>query len=258
MMLAGGQALAGADRPYEQFPRGLVAFGQAIAPVIGGPVFRLTVGRGAFAGNPAARAALVKGLRPLDLIAMTNEGKWVHRILPGHFSHVAVWLGGKRDLAALGLAPHPAFAPVMNGPDEARWVLEANPPRVQITRLERALPATQAMALRVKAGDRQRTQALIAMAQKLGRPFDYRYDLKTPARIYCTELVVIGLPHLAARTHRIYGVETLLPDDFAEDAMAGRNGLSLIRIIKAGPGGAWRTGSPAAIRAAIRAERDRR
>ena len=247
-------AAAGERGAYEPLPEGLVRSAQRLAPVFGTAAYRLTVGRGLFRGNPAAIGALTRGLRPLDLLFVTNEGKWAHRLLPGHFSHVAVWLGTRADVEALGLGAHPALAPVMRAGPGRQWVLEAVPPRVRIAPVGDALPSTLATAVRVQAGRAVRRKALSAMAAQIGRPFDFRYDIATPQQIFCTELLLAGLPRLGVFQRRIYATPTILPDDLAQAALAGHGGLSLLWSVRALPGGRHEKVSAQDIRAAIRDE----
>ena len=63
--------------------------------------------KGKLHGKPAIQAALASQLRPLDLLLEKTPFRLTDAFIPGHFGHVAIWLGTEAELRELGLWEHP-------------------------------------------------------------------------------------------------------------------------------------------------------
>ena len=159
---------------------------------------------GRFAGihvvpNPihVLTADVLAGLRPLlqpgDILLCRADGKLSAAMLPGFWSHVAIYLGSRGELEALDVHAHPHAA--------KRWgqvtphvgplgcVIEGVAPRVRICPLETSMYADHIAALRPNVPRDELVAALGEAFAHLGKPYDFEFDFNVSSRIVCTELV---------------------------------------------------------------------
>jgi len=137
------------------------------------------------------------GLRPVlqpgDLLLCRAEGKLSAAMLPGFWSHVAIYLGSRAALEALNVRAHRHAAkyweeiPQHAGP--LGLVIEGVAPRVRICQLETSLYADHVVVLRPNVSREELAAALGEAFGHLGKPYDFEFDFNVSSRIVCTELV---------------------------------------------------------------------
>lgn len=142
-------------------------------------------------------AAVLSGLRPQlrpgDVLFCRAEGKLSAAMLPGFWSHVAIYLGSRGELEALDVHTHPHAAKRwMQIPQHAGalgCVIEGVAPRVRICPLETSLAADHVVVLRPNVSREELGAALGEAFGHLGKPYDFEFDFNVSSRIVCTELV---------------------------------------------------------------------
>jgi hypothetical protein len=138
-------------------------------------------------------AALRPQLQPGDVLLCRAEGKLTAALVPGFWSHAAIFLGSRGDLEALRVREHPHAAarweelPEIIGP--LGCVIEAVAPRVRICPLETSLHADHVVVLRPNVPRAEIAAALGEAFGHLGKPYDFEFDFNVSSRIVCTELV---------------------------------------------------------------------
>jgi hypothetical protein len=143
--------------------------------------------------TPQVLAGLRPQLQPGDVLLCRAEGKLTAALVPGFWSHAAIYLGSRGELDALNVREHPHAA--------ARWaeipepagplgcVIEAVAPRVRICPLELSLHADHVVVLRPKVSREEIAAALGEALGHLGKPYDFEFDFNVSSRVVCTELV---------------------------------------------------------------------
>jgi hypothetical protein len=143
--------------------------------------------------TPKVLAALRPQLLPGDVLLCRAEGKLTAALVPGFWSHAAIFLGSRGDLEALRVREHPHAAarweelPEIIGP--LGCVIEAVAPRVRISSLEASLHADHVVVLRPNVPREEIAAALGEAFGHLGKPYDFEFDFNVSSRIVCTELV---------------------------------------------------------------------
>jgi hypothetical protein len=143
--------------------------------------------------TPQVLAALRPQLQPGDVLLCRAEGKLTAALVPGFWSHAAIFLGSRGDLEALRVREHPHAAarweelPEIIGP--LGCVIEAVAPRVRISSLEASLHADHVVVLRPNVPREEIAAALGEAFGHLGKPYDFEFDFNVSSRIVCTELV---------------------------------------------------------------------
>ena len=143
--------------------------------------------------TPQVLAGLRPQLQPGDVLLCRAEGKLTAALVPGFWSHAAIYLGSRGELEALKVREYSHAA--------ARWeeipenagplgcVIEAVAPRVRICPLETSLQADHVVVLRPNVPRAEIAAAVGEAFGHLGKPYDFEFDFNVSSRIVCTELV---------------------------------------------------------------------
>lgn len=143
--------------------------------------------------TPDVLGALRPQLRSGDVLLCRAEGKLTAALLPGFWSHAAIYLGARAELEALHVHEHLHAAkrweevPADAGP--LGCVIEGVAPRVRICPLEICLHADHVVVLRPNVPSAQVAAALGEAFGHLGKPYDFEFDFNVSSRIVCTELI---------------------------------------------------------------------
>jgi len=178
--------------------------------------------------TPAVLGAMRPRLQPGDVLLCRAEGKLTAALLPGFWSHAAIYLGSRAELEALNVHLHPHaikhWNEIPENPSPLGCVIEGVSPRVRICPLKTCLHADHVLVLRPNVPRDEIAAALGEALGHLGKPYDFEFDFNVSSRIVCTELVYrsyhrrgeIQFP-LVKRLGRF----TLTGDDIAQLALEG-------------------------------------
>lgn len=165
-------------------------------------------------------AALESQLRPLDILLEKTPFRLTDKMIPGHYGHVAVWLGSEAELREMGIWDE--IAPAYQ--DKIRHggrIVEALRSGVTISSLEHFLNIDDLLVLRESQTpdvDYQHTAILTALAQ-VGKEYDFNFDVLTHERIVCSELAYVVFPELPWPISKALGRYTISPDNVAQLAI---------------------------------------
>ncbi len=177
--------------------------------------------KGKLAHLPANEvAALESQLKPLDILLEKTPFRLTDKMIPGHYGHVAVWLGSEAELREMGIWDE--IAPVYQ--DKIRnggRIVEALRSGVTISSLAHFLNIDDLLVLRESQTpdvDYQQTAILTALAQ-VGKEYDFNFDVLTHERIVCSELAYVVFPELPWPISKALGRYTISPDNVAQLAI---------------------------------------
>ena len=184
-------------------------FGNAVGVV----AFR----RGRLHGDAALVAALARRLRPGDVLLEKTPFRLTDRFIPGHWGHVALWVGTADEVRAMAGEPSSeAAARLVAG----AGVCEALRDGVQLNTLDHFLNIDDLCILRPR--DPARVPGAVRRAlQQLGKEYDFNFDVQTVDRIVCSELVYRTYVDESWPTDRALGRWTISPDQVAYRALDG-------------------------------------
>lgn len=170
--------------PFKQARRGLETF-------LGGRFAEVRVTNvPACAITPEMVAALLQELRPGDVLLMRGDSRLTAALLPGFWTHAALFLGSKADLENLGLRGHPHGARHWEKiPGSPALVLEALFPCVQVNPLEKCLEVDHLAVFRPELPSSEVAAAIGEALGHLGKPYDLDFDFNNTSRVVCTELI---------------------------------------------------------------------
>lgn len=205
--------------------------------------FEETAYPGRLTGKPAAYAAILSHLRPLDIVNVGNTSHKVARLMPGRFSHVLVYLGTEAQLRAAGLWHLPEIAPHRDDIRAGKTMIESVWPEVTLSAPEKVFETDRVLVMRPTLTHAERRLAASRLFAEIGKPFNYALGLDpTRERWVCTGLVDYAMPGVALNRRVVYGADTILPDDIAAQAIRGER-LEVVTYVlgNRGPGFAYRS-----------------
>ncbi len=161
-------------------------------------------------------------LEPGDLLLEKTPFRLTDRFIPGHFGHVALYVGTQAQLTALGLGEHPWVRPYWAQLCEGRVIVEALRDGTQINTVEHFLNIDDLAILRPKPGLIPRADVLQAITlafTHIGKKYDFAFDTNTWDTIVCSELAFQTYVNVRWPFARVLASYTISPDDVA--VMAG-------------------------------------
>ncbi|WP_051304716.1 YiiX/YebB-like N1pC/P60 family cysteine hydrolase [Chitinilyticum litopenaei] len=169
------------------------------------------------------QAALAGELKPLDILLEKTPFRLTDKMIPGHYGHVAVWLGSEEELRALGvwerIAPHYQQQIRKGG-----RIVEALRGGVTISTLEHFLNIDDLLVLRDRRtlSPQYRRDAVLTALEQVGKEYDFNFDVMTHERIVCSELAYVVFPDIAWPLDRTLGRYTISPDNVAQLAVSNQ------------------------------------
>lgn len=167
------------------------------------------------------RAGLRVRLRPLDVLLEKTPFRLTDKSIPGHYGHVAVWVGDENELKALGVWEDPLVRPHHARIRAGASIVEALRPGVELNTLEQFLDIDDLLVIRKRMTTREETRAgvLRAFAQ-IGKAYDFNFDVESDRKIVCSELAFVVFPEVNWPTTMVLGRNSISPDQVASRARA--------------------------------------
>lgn len=173
-------------------------------------------------------SALKNRLKPLDLLLEKTPFRLTDHFVPGHYGHVALWLGKPEEIMSykvqfngkeIPLLDHPEVFPFLEKLSQGKLVLEAlREPGVTMNTLEHFMDIDDLLVLRSDELSGEGEKFLKALRQ-FGKPYDFSFDVETETSIVCSELIYVVYNDYAWTTNRTAGRYTVSPDHVAWKAM---------------------------------------
>ena len=152
-------------------------------------------------------------LRPFDILLEKTPFRLTDKFIPGHFGHVAIYIGNERQLKDLGLWDKSYVQPYQEQISQGKVVLEALREGVVLNKLEHFLNVDDFAVIR-KAGisDKQSQEYAENAFRQLGKEYDFNFDVETLNKIVCSELVYQVFTDDSWETVETLGRPTISPD----------------------------------------------
>lgn len=196
----------------------------------GNAVGLVAVRRGKLHGDAHLEATIRAGLRPGDILLEKTPFRLTDKLIPGHYGHVAIWIGGEVELRALGLWDDPLVRKHAAAIAAGDGVVEALRDGVQLSPLARFLDIDDLGVLREEnLSDENRREIIRRSLRQVGKAYDFNFDVETADRIVCSELVYQVYTGLKWPTDRTAGRWTISPDQVAKCCLPGGS-LALVDL----------------------------
>lgn len=177
------------------------------------------------------QSEIIANLQPLDILLEKAPFRLTDYLIPGYWSHVALWSGTEEELSKLGVWDElPAIYNEAketyhySGPDfqdairNGHMVIEALRPGVQINTLQHFLNIDDLGVIRYNDFnlENKRSYLLNAFSQ-IGKSYDFNFDVESKNEIVCSELIYVSFDDLDWNTTKTVGRYTISPDNVAQN-----------------------------------------
>lgn len=175
--------------------------------------------RGKLYGQPELTQHIQTQLRAGDILLEKTPFRLTDSFIPGHWGHVAVWVGNEAELRALGIWDHPVVRPYQSEIRAGRGVVEALRSGVKMNSLAHFLNVDDMAALRHGSlPDARRAEVIVQTLRQVGKAYDFNFDVESTDRIVCSELVYHAYGDIRWPVARHLGRATISPDNVAVEA----------------------------------------
>jgi hypothetical protein len=183
--------------------------------------------KGKLYGKDLIRKELLEQLQPLDIILEKTPFRLTDKLIPGHFGHVAIWVGNQKELKEKGLWNHEIVKPHhykitpkgnRENSNEGFQIVEALREGVKLSSLEEFMNIDDIAILRPIFSDNvteKEKESLLLTFRQLGKEYDFNFDVNTTEKIVCSELAYVCFPQIDWPTERTVGRHTISPDNVA-------------------------------------------
>jgi uncharacterized protein YycO len=192
--------------------------------------------KGKLYGDDEVRQKIQSVLQPLDILLEKTPFRLTDKLIPGHFGHVAIWIGTKSELIDaevwenLVVQQYADQISSESDPDsrDEHQIIEALRNGVQLSTLEHFLNVDDFAILRPifaeDSNDELIREALVMAFRQLGKKYDFNFDVNTTDKIVCSELAYVSFPSMDWPTEKTLGRHNISPDNVAQLA---RNNIPL-------------------------------
>ncbi|MFA7369912.1 MAG: YiiX/YebB-like N1pC/P60 family cysteine hydrolase, partial [Kiritimatiellales bacterium] len=189
----------------------------------GNTVGLVEVRRGKLWKDAAVAARIKSVLRPGDILLEKTPFRLTDSFIPGHWGHVAVWIGTEAELKELGLWDDPVVKPYQTGIRAGKCIVEALRSGVTMNTVEHFMNIDDFGVLRRNPAldrDMLRHHILLALRQ-VGKAYDFNFDIETTDKIVCSELAYVVYTDMIWPTAKALDRYTISPDNVALKALNG-------------------------------------
>lgn len=192
-----------------------------VSGAFGNAVGLVETRKGLLYGDLKLAEKIKRGLQPLDILLEKTPFRLTDALIPGHWGHVAIWVGHKEELLRMGIWDHPDVRPWQSQIESGRGVVEALRSGVEANPLEHFMNVDDLLVLRpTRLSEQERKDFLLKTFRQLGKAYDFNFDVETDKRIVCSELIyVVFYKNFSWPTARVMGRATISPDNVARAAL---------------------------------------
>lgn len=193
-----------------------------ISLCFGNTVGLVEVRKGKLWGDANVASRLKETLRPGDVLLEKTPFRLTDTFIPGHWGHVAIWVGTEEDLKALGVWDDPVVKPYQNEIRQGKSIVEALRPGVTLNTVEHFLNIDDLGVLRRNPAldtETLRHHILLAFRQ-IGKAYDFNFDVEKTDKIVCSELAYAVYTDMVWPTDKALGRFTISPDNVALKALS--------------------------------------
>lgn len=164
---------------------------------------------------------LISEMKPLDVIMEKTPFRLTDKLIPGHYGHVAIWVGTETQLKELGAWDHiPKH--IQNMIRNGHHIVEALRPGVQINTLKHFLNIDDLLVIRdirPNITDSYRRDAILKAIAQIGKEYDFNFDVNTHEKIVCSELAYVVFGDIIWPLDKTLGRYTISPDNVVKLAV---------------------------------------
>lgn len=172
---------------------------------------------GKLKGDREMLAVMAETLQPGDILLEKTPFALTDKTIPGHFGHVAVYVGTVAQLRAMGALELPVVRKHLKAIESGHVVLEALRGGVVLNTLEHFMNVDDVAVLRAPNQTPDAIKNSVGLAlSNFGKRYDFAFDVNTTETIVCSELAYVSYPQIDFATKQVFTSFTISPDDIAK------------------------------------------
>ena len=187
--------------------------------------------------NTNVMAYLTKNLKPFDLLFEKKAFKLTDKTIPGHWGHVGVYLGTKKQLKELGLWNSKRLLPYQSYIEEGKVIFQVRRWGLVFDSLQDFINLDEMAVLRIpemtKKTAWENDLILKNLFAQIGKKYDYSFDAMTTSTITCTEIIALSYGPINWPMKPILGRKALSPDDMVALTFYHNSPIQFITYISA-------------------------
>lgn len=170
------------------------------------------------------KRSLVAEMKPLDILMEKTPFRLTDKMIPGHYGHVAIWLGTEEQLKELKVwdkIPANIQTKIRSG----HRIVEALRPGVELNTLEHFLNIDDFLVVRDTRSnitDEYRREAILQAIAQIGKEYDFNFDVHTHTRIVCSEIAYVVYKDVKWPLEETLRRYTISPDNVAQLAIGNQ------------------------------------
>ena len=201
---------------------------------------------GAVAGNIAWREGYLKEdknlldyikktVRPFDLLMEKKAYKFTDLTIPGHWGHIGVYLGTKKQLIEMGMWNSKYIDPFRENIERGKTIFQVRRTGLVFDALDDFMNLDEMAILRVQGqADKPASELNLVfeyLGAQLGKTYDFSFDAMTEETITCTEIVAFSYGPIKWPMDYIVGRYSITPNNMAELALFTNSPLQTIAYV---------------------------
>ena len=209
-------------------------FFDKVSKALGNTVLGYQWREGVLKKNKKVVGHLKSILRPLDVANSKIRHKVSSYVIPGFWTHNALWIGTEADLKEIGIWNHPKMKPYQKKIRGGASFLEADKPGVRLATIPFFLRNLDDVSImrhkdlfykgKISKKDKAflRERILIAIGH-VGKQYDFNFDFDFGDKIICSDVIHFSFPNVKFDIKKRVGRFTTTPDVIAREAFEGKS-----------------------------------
>lgn len=176
-------------------------------------------------------------LKPMDIIAEKTSFSLTDKLIPGHFGHIAIWLGTQEQLQDSNLWNHPSIVPFHKQINEGFSIIETDRKGTHLKRLRDFLNVDEMAIIRINDFENLPIDYKMIIYEnslaQLGKKYDFNFDLETTDKLICSELLYYIFGPIHWPNKRYFNRSSISPDNVLSLTLYSNTPTSLIYYVSA-------------------------
>lgn len=174
-------------------------------------------------------------LKPMDIIAEKTSFSLTDKLIPGHFGHIAIWLGTQKQLQKTQLWNHPSIIPFHKQIEEGYCIIETDRKGTHLKTLRNFLNVDEFAIIRITNFENLPIDYKIVIYEnslaQLGKKYDFNFDLETTNKLICTELLYYVFGSIHWPSEHYFNRSSISPDNALSLTLYKNSPTSLVYYV---------------------------
>lgn len=201
-----------------------------LSKIFGNTVGLVETRKGKLYNQPKIETEVKHNLKALDVLLEKTPFRLTDKFIPGHYGHVAVWMGSEQELREIGIWEELPWEQQQMIRDD-RKVLEALRPGVTMNKLSHFMNIDDLAVLRPVNLPKLKIQTYLRNGFELiGKSYDFNFDVTTRDKIVCSEVAYHVFGDFKWPTEKALGRITISPDNVAQLAIEPHDPFQVVEL----------------------------